>query len=339
MKAVALTRYLPISNPESLRDVVLQKPEPGPQDLLVAVRAVAINPVDVKVRAPKDKLESEPRILGWDAAGVVEAAGSEVRGFAPGDRVYYAGDITRPGTNAEYQRVDARIVGHMPKSLDFAQAAALPLTAITAWEALFDRLGISTAGADAGKVLLVIGGAGGVGSIGIQLAKKLAGLRVIATASRPESAAWCRALGADEIVDHGRDLVAGVRALGHQWMDYVVCFNDTDRHFPAMAELIRPQGTVLTIVEHKAALPVELLKSKSAALAFEFMFTRSMYQTPDMAEQGRMLDKLAALVDAGMIRSTANQTLGPIDAATLRKAHALVEDGHVVGKLVLEGFR
>jgi NADPH:quinone reductase len=337
MKAVALHQYLPIEHPESLLDLDLPEPQPGPRDLLVEIRAIAVNPVDTKVRAPKDKREEQPRILGWDAAGVVRAVGAEVSLFKPGDRVFYAGDITRPGCNAELQVVDERIVGRMPASLSFAEAAALPLTSITAWEALFDRLDIDPDGADAGQTLLIVGGAGGVGSIGIQLAKK-AGLKVIATASRPASRDWCKAHGADEVVDHFGDLKAQLAALGHAQVDHIACFNNTDLHFPALAELIRPQGTIVTIVENAKPLPVELLKSKSAAFAWEFMFTRAMFKTPDMIEQHHLLNRVADLIDAGTLRSTLGDAFGIINAANLKRAHAVLEAGHVVGKLVLEGF-
>lgn len=338
MKAVGLYRYLPIDHAESLLDIELPLPEPGPNDLRVAVRAIAVNPVDTKVRAPKAQQESTPRVLGWDAAGVVDAVGRDVTLFKPGDRVYYAGDITRPGCNAEFQLVDERLVGPMPASLDFAAAAALPLTAITAWEACFTRLGISPDGQDAGKTILIVGGAGGVGSIGIQLARTLGRLTVITTASRTESASWCRELGADHVIDHRGDLVAQVRALGLDTVDYIACFNDTDQHFPALAELIRPQGTIVTIVENARPLPVELLKSKSAAFAWEFMFTRAMFSTDDRIEQHRLLARIADGIDAGRLRSTLGEVLGPIDATTLRRAHARLEAGHTIGKLVLEGW-
>jgi NADPH2:quinone reductase len=338
MKAVGLTRYLSIEHPESLLDLELPRPAPGERDLLVAVRAVAVNPVDTKVRAPKDKLEEPPRVLGWDAAGVVEAVGAAVQGFKRGDRVYYAGDITRPGSNAQYQLVDERLVGRLPASLDFAQAAALPLTSITAWEALFERLGIDAQGGHAGRTLLIVGGAGGVGSIAIQLAKRLAGLTVIATASRPASAQWVRELGADHVVDHTADLAAQVRGLGLEGVHAILCCNDTDRHFPALADIVAPQGRIVTIVENQHPLDVGLLKSKSASFGWEFMFTRSMYRTADMGVQGDILNRIAQLVDAGILRTTLGERLGPIDAQHLRQAHRLLEDGHVIGKLVLEGF-
>lgn len=338
MKAVGLLKYLPITHPDSLLDIELPKPQPKGRDLLVAVKAVAVNPVDTKVRAPKDKTEAVPRVLGWDAAGIVESVGPEVTLFKPGDAVFYAGDITRQGSNSEFQLVDERIVGRKPASLGFAEAAALPLTAITAWEGLFDRLRISPEGADQGKRLLIVGGAGGVGSIAIQIAKGVAGLRVIATASRPETIAWCRELGADEVVDHRGDLAANLKDRGIEAVDYILCCNDTDQHFPALARLIVPQGIICTIVENARPLPVELLKSKSAAFAWEFMFARSMFQTPDMIEQHRLLNRMAELIDAGTLRTTLKGVLGPINAATLKQAHAQLESGNAIGKLVLEGF-
>jgi NADPH:quinone reductase len=339
MKAVALTQYLPIDHPESLFDTTLAKPTPGGHDILVAVKAISVNPVDTKVRSPKAVVEPQPRVLGWDAAGIVEAVGPEVMRFRPGDRVYYAGDITRPGANSEFHLVDERIAARMPASLSFEQAAALPLTAITAWEALFDRLRVPTPPhAIPRKRILVIGGAGGVGSVAVQLASKVAGLEVIATASRPASAAWVRELGAHHVIDHFGDMQAQLKALGFAQVDYVLILNDTDRHFPAAASVVAPQGTICTIVENKAPLDVSLLKSKSAGLVWEFMFTRSMYATPDMLEQGRLLEETARLVDAGILRTTVSEVLSPIDAANVRKAHAMLEGGHAIGKVVLKDF-
>ncbi|VXC06552.1 conserved hypothetical protein [Burkholderia sp. 8Y] len=338
MKAIGLTRYLPISNPESLVDIELDKPTPTGRDLLVRIEAIAVNPVDTKVRAPKDKIEDTPRVLGWDAAGVVQAIGPDVSLFKVGDAVYYAGDITRQGANSEFHLIDERIVGAKPKSLDFTHAAALPLTTITAWEALFDRLKVSAEGKDAGKTVLIIGGAGGVGSIGIQLAKQVAKLDVIATASRPESAKWAMELGADRIVDHFGDIPAQLKHAGVPQVDYVLIFNDTDKHFAAAAEVVKPQGSICTIVENAKPLPVELLKAKSAAFHWEFMFTRAMFQTPDMIEQHKLLSEVARLIDAGTIRTTLGKNLGKIDAANLREAHRLLEEGRAIGKLVLTGF-
>ncbi len=339
MKAVALKRYLPIANPESLLDVDLPRPTPQGRDLLVAVKAIAVNPVDTKVRAPKDQIEETPRVLGWDAAGVVEAIGADVTGFKVGDQVFYAGDITRPGSNSEFQLVDERIVGRAPASLSMEQAAALPLTAITAWEALFERLRVPRKVA-AGKApsILIIGGAGGVGSIAIQLAAKVVGLNVIATASRPESEKWVRELGAQQVIDHFRDIPAQLKEIGFGQVDYVLILNDTDKHFPAAAHAIAPQGTIVTIVENSAPLDVSLLKAKSAGFVWEFMFTRSMFQTPDMGEQGKLLNEIAALIDLGVIRTTLSKVLSPINAANLRQAHAELEGGRVIGKIVLKDF-
>ncbi|WCM21539.1 zinc-binding alcohol dehydrogenase family protein [Paraburkholderia bryophila] len=338
MKAVGLYRYLPIDNAEALVDVDIPKPDATGRDLLVKVEAISVNPVDTKVRAPKDNVEKEPRILGWDAAGTVVAVGPEVTLFKVGDPVFYAGSITRPGANSEFHLVDERIVGHKPASLDFTHAAALPLTAITAWEALFDRLGVSPQGAHEGRTVLIFGGAGGVGSIGIQLAKQLGKLKVIATASRPESAKWATDLGADHIVDHFGDVPAQLNQLGIDQVDYVLMFNDTDKNFPAGAQVLKPQGGICTIVENSKPVPVELLKAKSAAFHWEFMFTRSMFGTPDMIEQHKLLTEVARLVDSGALRTTVGEDLGKINAANLRRAHQMLEAGRAIGKLVLTGF-
>ena len=336
MKAVALTRYLPVSDPDAFLDVDLPTPVPQGRDILVAVKAVAVNPVDVKVRAPKDKVEATPRVIGYDASGVVEAVGPEVSLFKVGDPVYYAGDITRAGTNQEFHLVDERIVGRKPGTLSFAEAAALPLTTITAYEAFFDRLGIDRDGADRGKTILIVGGAGGVGSIGIQLAKR-AGLTVIATASRPGTVAWVRELGADHVVSHRQDLVQQVRAAGFQYMDYVAIFNDM-RHWDAAVELIRPQGAIVSIDNTDLPMPMADMKTKSASFHWEFMFARAMHQTPDMIEQHRLLSFVADEIDAGRIRTTLSEMLSPINAANLREAHRRVETGTAKGKIVLEGF-
>lgn len=336
MKAVALTRYLPVSDPQAFLDVELAKPKPTGRDILVAVKAVAVNPVDVKVRAPKDKVEKEPRVIGYDAAGVVEAVGPDAKLFRPGDEVYYAGDITRPGTNQEFHLVDERIVGRKPKKLSFAEAAALPLTTITAYEAFFDRLRIDRDGKSKGQSILIIGGAGGVGSIGIQLAKR-AGLVVIATASRPETIAWVKALGADHVVSHRGDLVAQVRALGFHHVDHVAIFNDM-RHWNAAVELIRPQGGIVSIDDTDLPMPMGVMKTKAASLHWEFMFARSMHKTPDMIEQHKLLSFVADEIDAGRIRSTLAEVIKPINAANMREAHRRVETGSAKGKIVVEGF-
>ncbi len=338
MKAVGLHRYLPITHVDALLDLDIDTPTPLARDLLVKVAAIAVNPVDTKVRAPKDKVEETARILGWDAAGTVVAVGESAHLFKVGDTVYYAGSITRPGANSEYHLVDERLVGEKPQSLDFAQAAALPLTAITAWEALFERLRISTEGADAGKSILIIGGAGGVGSIAIQLASQVGKLHVIATASRPESAAWCRKLGADDIIDHHLDMAAQLHARDYPTVDFVLCLNDTDAHFPTMANVIKPQGMICTIVENSKPLDIALLKSKSAGFIWEFMFTRAMYETPDMIAQHHLLNRVSALIDTGVLQTTVGKVLTPINAANLKLAHAELEAGQSIGKIVLQGF-
>ncbi|CAH1385266.1 zinc-binding alcohol dehydrogenase family protein [Candidatus Nitrotoga sp. M5] len=333
MKAVAIKKYLPIENPESFLDVEMKKPVPAGHDILVAVKAIAVNPVDTKVRAPKDKIENEPRVIGWDASGVIESVGSDVTLFQPGDEVYYAGDITRSGSNAEYQLVDERIVGHKPKTLSHPEAAALPLTTITAYEAMFDRLGIDRDGKDAGQSILIIGAGGGVGSIAIQLAKR-AGLTIIATASRPESSQWVTDLGADYVVNHRKPMVEQVKALDIEYVDHIAIFNDM-RHWQAAVELVRPQGGIVSIDDTDHPMPMGGMKLKSASLHWEFMFARSMHQTPDMVEQHKLLTYVAKEIDAGNLKTTINLVIRPINAVNLRKAHALIEQGNVIGKVVL----
>lgn len=338
MKAIALTRYLPIEDPQSLVDVELPKPAPTGRDLLVRVEAVSVNPVDTKIRRSQPgKTEPAPRVLGWDAAGVVEAVGRDVTLFKPGDAVYYAGSVKRPGTNSEFQLVDERLVGHKPARLSAAEAAALPLTFLTAWEGLFERTAIDRLGADRGRTLLVIGGAGGVGSAGIQLAK-LAGLTVIASASRKETRDWVEGLGADHVVDHGKPLPAQVEAIAPGGVDFIANFADTDRYWEAMAAMIRPQGRILGIVENAGPLDLDVLKSKSASFAWEFMFTRALFETPDMHKQGEALNAIAVLVDGGKLRTTLTATLTPINAANLREAHARLQSGRTIGKLSLAGW-
>ncbi len=335
MKAVGLYQYLPIENDQALVDVQIDQPYPGGRDLLVQVRAIAVNPVDYKVRTSKKTVEDTPRILGWDAAGEVIAVGNEVENFAVGDQVFYAGSITRPGCNSEYHLVDERIVGKKPTSLSFPEAAALPLTSITAWEALFERLDISASGKNEGKSILIIGGAGGVGSIAIQLAKQLANLQVIATASRPESIAWVKKLGADHVVNHRNALDKELNALGMTQVDYILCLNDTTQYWSVMGNLIAPQGGICSIVETTEPVDLGILKSKSAAFVWEFMFTRSMYQTADMIEQHWLLTSIATLIDEGQLVTTLNEVIRPIDATNLRRAHAMVEQGRSIGKVVL----
>jgi len=339
MKGVGLTRYLPITDPESFQDVDLLRPEPKERDLLVRVEAIAVNPVDTKIRRSRgpEHLEASPRVLGWDAAGVVEAIGDDVRLFQPGDEVYYSGSIVRPGCNSEYHLVDERIVAKKPASWSMTQSAALPLTAITAYEALLDRMGIVITGQLEGQVILIIGGAGGVGSMAIQIAK-LANLHVVATASRPESQAWCRKMGADEVIDHTRSIPDQLEQLERPMVDYILNTSQTDQHWQAMCEAIKPQGRICGIVETTESVDLNALKRKSATFAWEFMFTRSMYQTEDMIEQHQLLTRIAEWADRLMIQSTLTETLSPINAANLRTAHAKVEAGHMIGKLVLTGW-
>ena len=339
MQVVATIHPLPVTDAACFVDLELSDPLARERDLIVAVEAISVNPVDCKQRMAKPRDAGTPRVLGYDAAGVVQAVGTGVTLFKPGDRVFYAGDVTRPGTNSRLHAVDERIVGHMPASLDFASAAALPLTAITAWEGLFDRLKVSAPPhAQPRKSLLVIGGAGGVGSMAIQLAAKVAGLCVIATASRPESAQWCRELGATAIADHAGDLVASVRALGHQQVDYVLLLNDAQRNFAPAAELLAPQGGICSVLRVDGLLDVAPLMGKSCSLSWEFMFTRPARATADMIEQHYLLNEVARLVDQGVIRTTVSQVLAPINAANLRQAHAMVEGGRSIGKVVLKGW-
>ncbi|MET4569727.1 zinc-binding alcohol dehydrogenase family protein [Rhodanobacter soli] len=338
MKAVALTRYLPIDDPQSLLDVELPTPVPGAHDLLVRVEAVSVNPVDTKVRSPKPLIETQPKVLGYDAAGTVEAVGESVDGFQPGDRVYYAGDVTRPGSNAQFQLVDARLAGHAPRSLDLAEAAALPLTAITAWELLFQRMPFDSEHGGEDKSLLVIGGAGGVGSIAIQLARR-AGFTVIATASRNETTEWCRTMGALHVVNHRHALAPQLEALGFGQVDAVLNLADTDHYWDAIGQLLAPQGHVGLIVEPAGALRIgDPYKAKCIGIHWEFMFARARFNTPDMAEQGRILERVASLIDAGELSGTRTETLVPINAANLREAHRRLESGSTIGKLALAGW-
>ncbi|GIP23008.1 zinc-binding alcohol dehydrogenase family protein [Paenibacillus sp. J22TS3] len=338
MKAIGLLKYLPINQPESLLDVMMDVPEPTGRDLLIRVKAISVNPVDVKVRAPKNRTEKTPKVLGWDVAGVVEQAGPESSLFKPGDEVYYAGSIARPGGNSEFHLVDERIVGFKPATLEFAHAAALPLTAITAWEGLFDRLGVPAATErNEGKTILIIGAAGGVGSIATQLAKH-AGLTVIGTASRPESADWAKNMGADHIINHYEAFLPQLKALGLEHVDYIFCLNSTEKHWVNMAEAIAPQGKICSIVETDELLDLTLLKNKSVTFAWELMFTRPLFQTSDMIEQHNLLNEVSRMIDEGRLRTTVAQILSPINAANLRKAHAILEEGRMTGKIVIENF-
>jgi NADPH2:quinone reductase len=338
VKAVGLYRNLPIDDPESLVDLDVAKPLPAGRELLVEVKAISVNPVDYKVRARPDPNLQGPRILGWDVAGVVREVGNAAQLFKPGDEVYYAGSIHKPGANSEYHVVDERIVGHKPRTLGFAAAAALPLTTLTAWEGLFDCLSISRSGTAPGKTLLLIGAAGGVGSIAIQLAKKLAGLHVIGTASRPESARWVKELGADAVLDHSGDLAAQLRAHGVPEADYVFCLTDATPYFPRFAPIMRPQGKLCLIVSQSGAVELTPLMQKSISIHWEFMFTRSLFETADMQRQHEILEQAATLIDGGSLRTTLADSIGTINAANLRRAHQMLERGHTIGKLVLEGF-
>jgi zinc-binding alcohol dehydrogenase family protein len=330
MKAVGLYKYLPIDHAESLIDLVVETPSPAGRDLLVEVKAVSVNPVDTKRRAPKDMVEKTPKILGFDAAGVVRSASPDCKLFKEGDEVYYAGSVIRQGSNSEFQLVDERIVGRKPASMSFAEAAAMPLTTLTAWELMFDRMGISKAGQHAGRSVLILGGAGGVGSVAIQLAKNLAKLKVTATASRTESIAWCKKLGADEVINHTLPIEGE--------FDFVLCFSSSDLYWNSFPKITRPQGKIGMIVRTTKPVDLQILHDKSISVHLEGMFTRSTFQTADMVAQHNILDETAALIEAGVVKGTLTQNLGTINAANLRRAHQLLEGGHVVGKVVLEGW-
>ncbi|QSI28732.1 zinc-binding alcohol dehydrogenase family protein [Variovorax sp. RKNM96] len=336
MKAIGYYQPLPIDNAESLQDIELPAPVAGTRDLLVRVKAVSVNPVDTKVRKNAAPEAGQAKVLGWDAVGIVEAIGSGVANFKVGDRVYYAGSIIRPGANSELHTVDERIAAIAPRSLDDAQAAALPLTTITAYELLFDRLKVPKGGG-AGQTLLITGGAGGVGSILIQLARQLTQLRVIATASRPETREWCLALGAHAVIDHSKPLAAELKAAGIGEVDMVASLTQTEQHYAQIIESLKPQGQ-LAVIDDMKVLDAMPLKTKCISLHWEMMFTRSRFTTPDIAEQGALLAEVAALVDAGRVRTTANASFGTINAANLKKAHALIESGKAQGKVVLAGF-
>ena len=335
MKAIVYTQNgLPIDDPNALVEMDLPTPVPGPRDLLVAVRAVSVNPVDTKVR--KGMPTETPRILGFDAAGTVTAVGADVTLFKEGDDVFYAGSLIRPGSNAAFQLVDERIVGRKPRSLDDAHAAALPLTAITAWEMLFDRLKL-VEGRGEGEAILIIGAGGGVGSIMVQLARRLTKLTVIGTASREETANWVRELGAHHVIDHGKPLAAQLKALGIEQVDHLVSLTHTDEYYEQIVEIVKPQGQ-FGLIDDPASLDATKLKRKSISLHWESMFTRSTYQTPDMIKQHDLLNRVADLIDDGTLRTTLGEHFGAITAENLRRAHKLVESHKAKGKIVLEGF-
>ena len=345
MKAVGLYRYLPVTDPECLVDVEVNTPRATGRDLVVYVKAVSVNPVDTKVRirGPKDIEEPEPKILGWDVAGIVKEAGDETALFKVGDEVYYAGSIIRPGCNSEYHVVDERIVGKKPQSLSFEEAAALPLTTITAWEALFERLSIQPqrTSANAASSVLIIGGAGGVGSIAIQLAKQVAGLEVVATASRAASITWCKKMGADNCINHYNPFKEELEKIGLKEVDYILCFNSTEMHLRNMADVIAPQGKICTIVETKDGQPLDMniFQSKSVTFAWELMFTKSIYHTPDMQSQHDLLNRVSELIDQNLLKTTLNDVVGSLSAVNLREAHRRLETGKTIGKLVLSGFK
>jgi len=337
MKAIGLHKALPISDAQSLLDLNLPDPVAQGHDLLVEIKAVSVNPVDTKVRASAAPADGEAKVLGYDASGIVRAVGSDVSLFKPGDRVWYAGSLTRPGTNSELHLVDERIVGHMPKSLDFAHAAAMPLTTITAWELLFDRFQVPQGDAAKGQSLLIVGAAGGVGSVMVQLARQLTGLSVIGTASRQETRDWVSSLGAHHVIDHSKPLAEELKRAGLPQVTYIASLNQTDAHFDQLVEALVPQGK-FGLIDDPAQLDVRKLKRKSASLHWEFMFTRSMFTTPDIAQQNALLNRVAELVDQGTIKTTLAEHFGAINATNLKRAHALLESQRSVGKIVLEGF-
>lgn len=336
MKAIGFKTSLPIAEEESFITFETPKPVPGERDLVVKISAVSVNPVDFKIRqnSAKDTVLENPKIIGWDAVGIVEAVGEKVTLFKVGDEVFYAGDITKPGSNAEYQSIDERIVGRKPKSLSLEESAVMPLTGLTTWEILFDRIRINPE-KDKGKSILIIGGAGGVGSIAIQLAKKIAGLTVIATASRPETIAWCKEQGADFVVDH-KNLIASVQEAGFQQVDFILDFVDTNSYWDIMVELIKPQGHIASITGSSDPVALNKLKNKSASFSWELMYTRSMFETDDMQEQHVILNKLADLLDKGILKSTLNLTLNGFTVGNFKKAHELLESGKTIGKIAIK---
>jgi len=337
MKAVGYKKSLPIAEAEALIDFETAKPEPKGRDIRVAVKAISANPVDYKVRKRAAPPEGEFKILGFDAAGIVDGVGPEVTLFKPGDEVFYAGSILRQGTNSEFHLVDERIVGRKPKTLSFAQAAALPLTSITAWELLFDRLGAVPGKSVDPRTLLIIGGAGGVGSILIQLARRLTGLTVVATASRAESHKWCLDLGAHAVVDHAKPMKEQIEKLKMPPVGLVASLTNTEQHYKALAEIIAPQGKY-GLIDDPSEFNVAAFKGKSCSVHWESMFTRSSFQTADMIGQHHLLNDVADLVDKGVLKTTLGENFGAINAANLKRAHALLESGQSRGKIVLEGW-
>jgi zinc-binding alcohol dehydrogenase family protein len=337
MKAVGYKKSLPIDAADALIDFQAATPDPAGRDIRVAVKAISVNPVDTKVRKRAAPPEGQAKILGYDAAGIVDAVGPEVTMFKPGDEVFYAGSIQREGTNSEFHLVDERIVGRKPKSLSFAQAAALPLTSITAWELLFDRFGVSPGKSVDPRTLLIIGGAGGVGSILIQLARRLTGLTVVATASRPETNKWCLDLGAHAVVDHSKPMKEQLAKLKLPPVALIASLTSTDEHYKSLADIIAPQGKY-GLIDDPTEFNVSVFKGKAVSVHWESMFTRSSFETEDMIAQHLLLNDVADMIDKGVLRTTLDQTFGTINAANLRRAHALIESGKAVGKIVLEGW-
>lgn len=337
MKAIGYKVPGPIEDGASLVDINLPEPSPTGCDLLVEVKAISVNPVDYKVRRSAAPQDSEWKVLGYDAAGIVRAVGPDVTLFQPGDEVFYAGSITRPGTNAELHLVDERIVGKKPASLDWAEAAALPLTTLTAWEAFFDRLDVNKPVSGAAPAILIIGGAGGVGSVAVQIARQRTDLTVIATASRPETRDWIKTLGAHHVLDHSKPLATQIEALGIGAPAFVFSTTHTADHVADIVELIAPQGR-FCLIDDPAGFDIMSFKRKAVSIHHELMFTRPIYGTPDMAEQGRILNEASALVDAGKLRTTLTERLSLINAANLKQVHALLESGKARGKIVIEGF-
>lgn len=337
MKAVGYTKSLPITDEKALFDFEADRPEPKGRDIRVAVKAISVNPVDFKVRKRAEPKAGDTKILGYDAAGVVDAVGPDVTMFKPGDEVFYAGSILRQGTNAEFHLVDERIVGRKPASLNFTESAALPLTAITAWELLFDRLGVAPGKSLDPRTLLIIGGAGGVGSILIQLARRLTGLTVVATASRPETVKWCEDLGAHAVVNHAKPMKDQIEALKPPPVALIASLTGTEQHYKALADLIAPQGK-FGLIDDPTEFSMTAFKGKAVSVHWESMFTRSSFQTPDMIAQHHLLNDVADLIDKGVLRTTLDKTFGSINAANLKRAHALLESGKSHGKIVLEGW-
>lgn len=335
MRAIGFRTSLAINEESSFIEFELAKPKPEARDLLVKIKAIAVNPVDYKIRknSAKDTVLENPKIIGWDAAGVVEEIGSEVSLFKVGDEVFYAGDLTKQGCNAEYQTVDERIVGKKPDSFSYEETAIMPLTSLTAWEILFDRMRINPE-KDAGKSILIIGGAGGVGSIAIQLAKKLLGLKVVATASRPETIEWCKNLGADEVINH-HNLIEEAKKAGYDDFDFIVDFVDLNIYWDIIVDLIKPQGHIASITGSEEPIALNKIKTKSASFSWEFMYTRPMFHTDDMIEQHYILTKIAELMDEGIIKTTVNTVLNGLNAENLKKAHKMLESGRTIGKIAI----